>query len=280
MGYDGIVMTDSLGMAGVNRGRGQAQSAVEAVQAGADIVLSTGPLTAQEAIHGALMAAVQNGEIAPQRIDESVLRILRAKHKYRLFEPQHGAHLDGIEWVEHQKMAEKMALAAVTLYKDEAALVPLPEDAQRLLILSPHELPRGRDKQETLLAEGLRAHGYEVTELVFNVGQSDSRDTTQALALQEAPEHDVVLFGEWQLLKRYANSSDQWQESLISALVQTGKPVIMISWHDPAAIIRAPEIATYLVAYGNTVGQVQAVTEVLAGTVPARGSLPLSITLP
>jgi beta-N-acetylhexosaminidase len=280
MGFRGIIVTDSLGMGAITARWGQAQAAVEAVKAGADMVLSTGPLEAQIAIHRALGTAVQNGEISAEWIDESVFRILRVKHKYGLFEWKPSADLSLVGSEEHQAAADDMSLAAVTLVRNDAGLVPLPEGSRRLLILSPDELPPASTGHGTLLAQELRQQGFEVTELVFNLNLSSSRDTAYAEALRLAPLSDLVVFGEWELVKRYANWSDQWQEQLIAALQQSGKPVIVIAWRDPGAILRVSQMPTFLTAYGTTAGQVRAVAKVLTGQAEAQGSLPLTIPLP
>ncbi|MGD9315952.1 MAG: glycoside hydrolase family 3 protein, partial [Anaerolineae bacterium] len=203
MGYDGIIMTDSLGMGAISRRWTQAEAAVEAVKAGADMVLSTGPFEVQEGIHDALVTAVQNGAIPLRRIDASVLRILRVKHKYRLFEKQQRVDRSTLNSAEHQAMADEIGLASITVYKDDDELVPLPKDVRRLLVISPRRLPSASEGDGTLLAEELRGHGYDVTELVFDVSQTGSRDTIYTRALELAPEHDLVIFGEWQLIGRY-----------------------------------------------------------------------------
>ena len=231
-------------------------------------------------MHRALLTAVQNGEINPERIDESVFRILSVKYKYGLFEWKPCADLSPVGSEEHQAAADEMALAAVTLLKDDAGLVPLPGDSRRLLLLSPDELPPASTGHGTLLAQELRQQGLEVTELVFNLDRSNSRNSTYAEALRAAPANDLVIFGEWELVKRYANSSDQWQEQLIAALQQSGKPVMVIAWRDPGAILRIPEMPAFLTAYGTTAGQVRAVAKVLTGQADAQGSLPLTIPLP
>ena len=280
MGFEGIIVTDSLGMGAIAGGWGQAQAAIEAVKAGADVVLSTGPLEAQAAILQALIAAVQRGDIPLARIDESVLRILRVKVKYGLFEEKPDADLSLVGSEAHQAAADEMALAAITLFRDDADLVPLPQDTQRLLLLSPDELPPATAGEGTLLAQALRQRGFEVTELVFNLDQSNSRDAIYAQALRAAPANDVIIFGEWELVKRYVNWSDQWQERLIAALQQSGKPVITIAWRDPGAIIRIPQMPTFIIAYGTTAAQVRAVVKVITGQVVPQGHLPLTIPLP
>lgn len=81
MGYGGVVITDSLGMGAVAQNYTSAQAAVLALQAGADILLL--PADPAAAFQG-VAAAVADGTISPERLDESVLRILTLKEKYGL----------------------------------------------------------------------------------------------------------------------------------------------------------------------------------------------------
>lgn len=76
LGFDGVVMTDSLQMQAMTDYYGSGEIAVGAVRAGVDILLC--PQSLRESVD-ALAAAVEAGEITEERIDESVLRILRLK---------------------------------------------------------------------------------------------------------------------------------------------------------------------------------------------------------
>ena len=82
MGFDGLVITDSLEMDGVTQGWGSAEAAVLAVLAGADILLCCHTLATQRAIHDALVQAVQTGRIRESRLDESLRRIEAAKQRW------------------------------------------------------------------------------------------------------------------------------------------------------------------------------------------------------
>jgi beta-glucosidase len=76
--FEGIIVTDALIMGGVARHYSQAEIAIKAVQAGADILLMPeDPETTINAIYN----AVQKGEIPEQRIAESLARIWQAKQK-------------------------------------------------------------------------------------------------------------------------------------------------------------------------------------------------------
>jgi hypothetical protein len=129
----------------------------------------------------------------------------------------------------------------------------------------------------TLFAELLRERGCDVTELVLNLDSSESREYVHTSAMAQAPLHDIVMFGEWELIKRHINWDDQWQEALIEDLGQTGPPLIVVAWHNPAAILCCPQVSTFLTAYGNTCGQVAAVVNVLVGESTPASVLPMTI---
>ena len=76
LGFDGVVITDSLKMQAMTDHYGSGDIAVKAVQAGVDLLLS--PQDLEEAA-AALVLAVEDGAISQERLDESVLRILRLK---------------------------------------------------------------------------------------------------------------------------------------------------------------------------------------------------------
>ena len=76
LGFDGLVITDSLAMEGVKEGRTGAQTALAALRAGCDVLLM--PEDLPEA-YRAVLSAVQSGEVPESRLDESVRRILTYK---------------------------------------------------------------------------------------------------------------------------------------------------------------------------------------------------------
>lgn len=85
MGYTGVILTDALEMAAITDRYTAGEGAVQALLAGADLLLS--PLDYAEAFE-AVLAAVEAGRIPETRLDESVLRILRLKARYELLEPE------------------------------------------------------------------------------------------------------------------------------------------------------------------------------------------------
>lgn len=78
LGYQNIIITDGMEMGAITQQYTSAEAAVGSIQAGVDIVL--GPRYFTEAFD-AVMAAVKNGTICEDRINQSVRRILKLKKK-------------------------------------------------------------------------------------------------------------------------------------------------------------------------------------------------------
>jgi len=80
-GFDGVVVTDDLGMGAVAARMSAAEAAVEAVRAGVDLVLICHEYQDMNAAHQALCRAIEDGRIPADRVNEAVGRILRLKQK-------------------------------------------------------------------------------------------------------------------------------------------------------------------------------------------------------
>lgn len=76
LGYQNIVITDGMEMGAITQQYSSAEAAVGSIQAGVDIVL--GPKNLVEAFD-AVIAAVNNGTISEERINQSVRRILKLR---------------------------------------------------------------------------------------------------------------------------------------------------------------------------------------------------------
>lgn len=76
MGFSGIVITDAMNKKAITNAYGSADAAVAAVEAGADIILM--PEDFKEAYNG-VIEAVKSGVISEERINTSLVRIVKAK---------------------------------------------------------------------------------------------------------------------------------------------------------------------------------------------------------
>jgi beta-N-acetylhexosaminidase len=127
LGFKGLIVTDALDMAGLthlfqtNIGR----AAVEAFKAGNDLLLIPADLGAS---YNAMLEAARSGEISRDRLDHSVLKILKAKASLGLQNARR-VDVDAISTLvgkpEHLAFGQQVADAAVTLVRDNGKILPL-----------------------------------------------------------------------------------------------------------------------------------------------------------
>ncbi len=84
LGFDGLIITDSMHMLGMAKYAPVQKASVMAVQAGADILLVDQANLRRT--FNALVEAVISGEISRERLDSAVRRILKFKYTHRLFD--------------------------------------------------------------------------------------------------------------------------------------------------------------------------------------------------
>lgn len=76
LGFDGVIISDSFEMGAITDNFGPVDAATRFIKAGGDVILMTADLKAS---YQGILNAVAEGSITEERIDESVLRILKAK---------------------------------------------------------------------------------------------------------------------------------------------------------------------------------------------------------
>ena len=82
LGFQGIVITDSFSMGAIVDEYALSDAVVMSINAGADIILMPPDL---EKAHQAVLAAVKDGTLSEERIDESVRKILKLKMEKGMF---------------------------------------------------------------------------------------------------------------------------------------------------------------------------------------------------
>ena len=76
LGFEGVIITDALNMGAISNIYSSDEAAIKCIEAGIDLLLMPNDL--ETAVNGVL-AAVENGTITEERINESVRRILKLK---------------------------------------------------------------------------------------------------------------------------------------------------------------------------------------------------------
>ncbi|MFF5280197.1 MULTISPECIES: glycoside hydrolase family 3 protein [Streptomyces] len=271
LGYDGVVVTDSLGMEGVRTKYGDERVPVLALKAGVDQLLNPPKL---DVAWNAVLAAVRAGELTEARLDESILRILRLKAKLGLFRQAYATRA-GVERVvgseSHLAHADRIAEATTTLLLNEDGFLPLSPATHRsvLVVGADPASPSGTTgPPTTTLATALTELGFSATALSTGITPTAARIEE---AVAAAGGKDVVLVG------TYNVSATSPQRTLVARLVATGVPVVTVAIRNPYDVARLGGQRASLASYSWTDVELRAAVRVLAGRAAPRGRLPVPV---
>ena len=79
LGFEGIIITDDLEMGAISNHNTFSDVGVKAIKAGADVLLICHDYQHEQEVYLGVLEAIQNGELAEERINESIRRILKVK---------------------------------------------------------------------------------------------------------------------------------------------------------------------------------------------------------
>lgn len=273
--FDGLVVTDSLGMGAITKGFPGGEASVRAILAGADVALTPPELKASL---GALEDAVNSNRLTRERVDESVRRILRAKYRLGLAERRTvdtNAVKNLVERPEALESARRVAEASITLLRDGKGLLPL--DARRTASAAFVVVAADDDPEEG------RTFIPQVQSRVSNarVLRADPKTTAAEYEslLTEAAKSDTIVVAAF--VKRAAGKGTvalpERQAEFVRRLVAVGKPVAVVAFSGPYLVRQFPKAQALLVAYGVEDVAQAAAARVLFGDAPARGRLPVTV---
>ena len=264
LGYQGVIVTDALEMAGVREKYGDDRVPVLALKAGADQLLMPPDL---DLAYHAVRSAVRSGEISERRIDESVHRILRLKFQRGLFHDPYvdSDAIDGVVGTPaHLARAQQVADRTTTLIKDDADLIPLPKGPRSVLVT-------GRGATTTsALAERIAGRG--VTASAHETGLNPDQAAIDTAVAKAASSDLVVVATD----KAWAEANKE-QRRLVEALLASGTPVVAVGVRDPYDIAYFADAPTYLATYSTTAPALESLTKVLFGEITPTGTLPVTI---
>ncbi|MFJ9305786.1 glycoside hydrolase family 3 protein [Streptomyces cyaneofuscatus] len=273
LGYDGVVVTDSLGMEGVRTKYGDDRVPVLALLAGVDQLLNPPNLSVA---WNAVLEAVRGGEISEARVDESILRILRLKTRLGLFRDPFvsGRGVDRTVGIrKHLLDADRIAERTTTLLADPGALLPLSRRTHRRLLVvgaDPASPSGTTGPPTTTLAGTFTELGFSATALSTGTAPNQAKI---AEAVAAAQGRDAVV------VSTYNITAGSTQRALVDALVATGVPVVAVAIRNPydAAHLTGRGVAAVLASYSWTDVELRAAARVIAGRARPEGRLPVPV---
>lgn len=281
--FDGLVVTDSMGMDAVSRRLSPGDAAARAFQAGNDIVLHSPDDAA--AVAG-IKAAVESGAITMVQLDASVRRILRAKARVGLHKKK-TVSLDDLPYLvggrQRSIVARDASQRSITLLKDDRNQVPLrvPRESA-VLYLSVLDYPSGwriAAPSRTVIPE-LRRRWPSTTAIELSDRSTQSEiDLVRASALR----YDAIVVSVF-----VRASSGSGRMDLSPALTKllgdlgrltagTPKPFVTMFFGNPYVPMFLPDLPAVLLTYDfYDLAEMSAVSA-LTGDIAISGRLPISL---
>ncbi|WP_435603151.1 glycoside hydrolase family 3 protein [Streptomyces sp. bgisy130] len=271
LGYNGVVVTDSLGMEGVRVKYGDARVPVLALKAGVDQLLNPPDLAVA---HGAVLTALKEGELAERDLDAKLLRILLLKEKRGLFKDPYTTHraVDRVVGTRaHLTTADRIADRTTTLLRNDTGILPLSRLRERRVLVAGVDAaaPSGTGgPPTTVLARALTELGFTATALSTGQTPNQQRIDEAVAALRE---RDAVV------VATYNVTASSGQRKLVEALLATGKPVVQLAVRNPYDIAQLSGVTAALASYSWTDVELRAAARVIAGRRSPAGRLPVPI---
>src|ERR1700733_11321673 len=294
LAFKGVIVTDALDMAGLTHlfANNIGREAVEAFKAGNDLLIIPPDLGAS---YDSMLKAVRSGEISPQRLDHSVLKILKIKgnlglNKSRTVDLSTIANAVGKP--QNIAFGEKVADSAITLVRDNGKVLPLKSKGTVKAGL-PY-----MSKEEThnqvlaiLFSDDVRTDSGRAFGREFRVRIPDARViyvdprfaggmTDEVLKAVDEAQTVVAAVYLIPTAGKVGNSVGMADASgglLQQLLDRAAEKTAVVAMGNPYLASDFPKIENYMCTFSNaTVSEVSGI-KALFGEIPIRGHLPVTI---
>ncbi|MGA8310224.1 MAG: glycoside hydrolase family 3 N-terminal domain-containing protein [Terriglobales bacterium] len=301
LGFQGIVVTDALDMAGLTRLYSDhiGRAAVDAFKAGSDLLLIPADL---DASYNAVLDAAHSGEIPSAQLDASVLKLLKAKasiglHRARLVDV--GALPMVVGKPENLALGQQIADDAVTLVRDNGKLLPLKQSGTVKSGLPYQQVEEVRNGTVVVVfSEDVRTDAGRVLERAIKARVPDanliyvdpriasalSAETLKAVdqaraviaAVFVVPTAGKAMKGADGLTNSVA-LNDAGGTLLQAILDRATQKTAVLAMGNPYLAQDFPAIQNYLCTFSNASVSEASAVKALFGEIAIRGHLPVSI---
>jgi CubicO group peptidase (beta-lactamase class C family) len=249
---------------------------VRALLAGADVLLMPPDALAARA---AVVDAVHSGRVPMSRLDDAVLRILRAKAKVGLLD---GGGRIAADWRqrlgtrESQQIADRIAERGFVLVRDRGGLLPLHADAGAaplLVTLLDKDEGGGKDGDGAVFAQALAPLGGKSV----RASGSSTPEQVAAVAAEVAAAKCVVLALHAKVREYSGGVAMPPVLAPVFEALRDDQRVVAVSFGNPYLVQKLPQVDTYLCAFVATERTERAAAAALRGQCSVTGRLPVSI---
>jgi len=294
LGFKGIIVSDALDMAGLTHlfANNIGRAAVEAFKAGNDLLLIPADFPAS---YNAMLQAVNSGEISRERLDRSVLKILKIKasldlQNARMVDTKAIASVVGKP--ANLAFGQQVADSAVTLVRDNGKVLPLKSKGTVKAGL-PYTTQEETHNQvvavlfsDDVRTDAGRVFGRELrgripdAHVIYvdpRIAAAMSADVLQAVDAAKAVLAAVYIVPSGGKMGNTVAIADATGALLQQLLDHAAEKTAVVAMGNPYLAADFPKIENYMCTFSNaSVSELSAV-KALFGEIEIRGHLPVSI---
>jgi beta-N-acetylhexosaminidase len=293
MGFEGVVLSDSMNMKAMKRHFDPRESLVRALNAGVDLIMlaeehydhdANQYLANQLGLVDAVKAAIQNGTLTEDRVNEAVRRVLELKAKYGFTtDPitDQAAALSQVGGQAQRAVELNVARHAVAVLRDENGLLPLSPDTPIILVNTTDPASYRILGETRGIGPNQTTPAYHTFAEAMQAAFGDSLTTmTPAQATDSIPTNATIVA----VTENYPLPGvdfDQTQQIEVVNQFATLYPdrLIVVGLRDPYETAQFSGVKCYVCAFSFRPSAAQAAADVLAGHNTAQGQTPVSIPI-
>jgi beta-N-acetylhexosaminidase len=294
LGFKGLIVTDALDMAGLthlfmnNVGR----AAVEAFKAGNDMLIIPADLGAS---FDAMLKAVQSGEISKERLDRSVLKILKIKASLGLNEARE-VDVNAVGTIvgkpENLTIGQQIADSAVTLVRDNGKVLPLKSKGTvkgGLPYMTKEETHNNVVAvlfSDDVRSDSGRAFAREVRVRVPDarviyvdprIAAGMSEDVLKAVNEAQTVIAAVYVIPSAGRAGNMVTMTDATGKLIQQVLERVASKTVVVAMGNPYLAQDYPQVENYMCTFSNATVSEVAAAKALFGEIPIHGHLPVTI---
>ena len=267
LGFLGLIFTDGLNMKGAADYSSSAEIDLAAVLAGNDVLLIPQDVPATISL---MKNSIQTGVLSPERIDESVRKILLAKYKVglHLYKPIDTLNLiKDLNTIEDEVLHRELVKNSITIIKNKKNILPI------------EDLKKHKNIAYVALGDDNGDQFLDALAKYSKIHKVDSNNLNEVIDTLE--DFDLVVVGfhksnahPWKPYE-FSNQELVW----LHEIARKNKTILAV-FASPYSLLNIKSFANLeavLVAYQNSEIAQEITAQTIFGAIEASGKLPISI---
>lgn len=285
LGFEGIILTDSMNMGAVRKNFTPAESAVMALKAGVEMIMvceehyehSNDYLEKQISMLEGVIEAIQKGDVSEDHVDQVLTKVIAFKlEKFGNKEPSTVLTVE-----EKEAMANKAAQQALTVVSNKANKWPLKANQPLVCVnATPRKAyqrlmnPRGiGPNQATPAFDSFEMELRQLRNDVTFLAHESVETTEKPLSVAKT----IVVVTEDYPLPGEDFQKDEQIQMVQNLLEQYGDKVVVLGLRSAYEVKDFLNASTYVSSFSSRTCSAKAAAQALAGQVEALGQSPVSL---